>query len=43
MKRHSNSDFAFDLPGEWPYRDESDATAYVAVFGSSNIPEAIRR
>ncbi len=32
MKRYANADFAFVLPGEWPHRDESDATVQVSVF-----------
>ena len=38
MKRYSNADFAFNLPDQWPYRDESDATAQVAVFDCPDAP-----
>lgn len=38
MKRYSNPDFAFNLPDQWPYRDESDATAQVAVFDPPDAP-----
>ena len=38
IKRYANSDFAFVLPGEWPYRDESDATTRITAIENPNAP-----
>ena len=38
MKQYSNSDFNFVLPGDWPFRDDSDEDVQLSVFECPDSP-----